>query len=199
MLFKPSSEKISEILSVRFKVLKKEENKFYFNSVKRPVVYKGKKEDVAVIKKIIHSLIEGKPQMEYFLDLLQKLFDVEQIGKKGKIYKYMEKVEKYIGQNMDKTIKIKDVAKYCGISSDYVRKIVRKVYGISFTKFVNKKKIDYSTTLLLQTDLPIKRIAGRVGFYDYNYFSRVFKIIKGVSPTKYRKNSYFPRIKYFSL
>ena len=41
--------------------------------------------------------------------------------------------------------------------------------------------------LLKQTDFSISEIAKRVGFSDYNYFSRVYKKTYGKSPKHYRK------------
>lgn len=43
--------------------------------------------------------------------------------------------------------------------------------------------------LLKVTDLSISEISDRVGFSDYNYFSRVFKQRYNISPKKFRVKS----------
>lgn len=46
----------------------------------------------------------------------------------------------------------------------------------------------YSTYIReIVTNLPISEVAEQVGINDYNYFSRVFKKLVGISPTRYRK------------
>ena len=58
---------------------------------------------------------------------------------------------------------------------------------------VGKSPIDYLTnyrvseacSLLKNTNLSIAEIAVSVGFFDQFYFSRVFKKVKGMPPSKY--------------
>ena len=48
---------------------------------------------------------------------------------------------------------------------------------------------------LLLTDRPVNEIAGESGFVNANYFSRLFRASKGVSPSEYRadeKNLHIP-------
>ena len=54
--------------------------------------------------------------------------------------------------------------------------------------YVNKLRIESSKSLLLSSDLNISEIASTTGFFDINYFSRIFKKYTGISPTDYRKN-----------
>ena len=49
-------------------------------------------------------------------------------------------------------------------------------------------KIKLAEDLLLNSNLCIRQIAGRVGFYDTNYFTRFFKKETGYTPTDFRKN-----------
>jgi len=40
--------------------------------------------------------------------------------------------------------------------------------------------------LLQRQDIPVKEIAQAVGFSDANYFSRIFRKYKGVTPTEFK-------------
>jgi AraC-like DNA-binding protein len=40
--------------------------------------------------------------------------------------------------------------------------------------------------LLRETDLSVKEIANRLGYEDQFYFSRLFKLVNGISPRAYR-------------
>ena len=43
--------------------------------------------------------------------------------------------------------------------------------------------------LLLREDMPISAVAEKVGFSDYNYFTKIFKAFEGITPSAYRKNN----------
>lgn len=47
-------------------------------------------------------------------------------------------------------------------------------------------KLQKAADMLVNTDLPVSKIALDSGFPDQNYFSRVFKKVYGTSPTDFR-------------
>jgi AraC-like DNA-binding protein/quercetin dioxygenase-like cupin family protein len=187
--FKSYINKPAEILSLRFKLSQKIKDKTYTEFFKKPYIYRGGKENIKTVKKILPSLIEGKPDLTFFLKLFNVIFENLKL-KAEKTDEYMEKIEKYIEKNIGNEINVKKMSEYLEISESYVRKIIKKIYNVSFTKFINIKKIEYGSKLLLETKLPVSKIAGMCGFYDFNYFSRVFKKIKGMSPLQFRKSHF---------
>ena len=54
---------------------------------------------------------------------------------------------------------------------------------ITFIRIINAEK------LLLEGDDSITSVAQKCGFNDPNYFSTVFKKIKGITPLKFAKNA----------
>lgn len=81
----------------------------------------------------------------------------------------------FIYRNVNKPIQLKEVAKFCYISPNYLQKIFKQFLGRSFTTYIHETKIDYAKFLLRTTDLSIDEIAEKCGIYDSNYFSRLFK------------------------
>jgi AraC-like DNA-binding protein len=55
-------------------------------------------------------------------------------------------------------------------------------------KHLHELRIRHSCALLQSTDMSISEIAYEVGYGSYNAFIRVFKEIRGVSPSEYRKS-----------
>ena len=56
-------------------------------------------------------------------------------------------------------------------------------------EYLNHIRITAAEKLLIQTDMPITRIAMECGFNDSNYFAAVFKKIKGITPKKFSLQS----------
>lgn len=54
-------------------------------------------------------------------------------------------------------------------------------------QFILQKRICNAEALLLNTEYNINEIAQIVGYDNSLYFSRMFKKIKGISPSEYRK------------
>ncbi|MBQ7930940.1 MAG: helix-turn-helix domain-containing protein [Clostridia bacterium] len=60
------------------------------------------------------------------------------------------------------------------------------VYHISPQKYLLRLRIRHACTLLRDSTLAVTDVALRCGFSDANYFSRVFRRERGVTPTQYR-------------
>lgn len=188
--FKSSSKKPSEILSIRFDISQKIEDKDLKVFFKKPHFYKGKKENIEIVKRLIPSIIDGKPDLGFFFKIFNMFFESSEKRRSSKKIEYIEKIENYIEKNIRNKIEIEKIGKELGISVGYIRKIIKEVFGVSFIKYVNIKKIEYASKPLIETKMPISKIAGMCGFYDFNYFSRIFKKIKGISPREFRKRHY---------
>ena len=71
----------------------------------------------------------------------------------------------------------------------------RSQYAALFKRQTGYAPIDYfirlrmhrACQLLDMTDLSVKTVAGRLGFEDPLYFSRVFRTVNEKTPTEYRK------------
>lgn len=103
----------------------------------------------------------------------------------------MQLAAKYIIENYNKILSLKDVADYVNMSSTYFSKRFKVTTGIGFKEFLLNIRIKKASQLLLNTDYKITDVAYSCGFNDSNYFGDVFKKIKGLSPLQYRKNREF--------
>jgi transcriptional regulator GlxA family with amidase domain len=54
-------------------------------------------------------------------------------------------------------------------------------------EFVAKTRLHHAADLLRSTNLPIKVIAGSIGFLSRSHFSRAFREAYGSDPTAFRK------------
>lgn len=78
------------------------------------------------------------------------------------------------------------LARQCSVSESHLSTIFRKETGMTVTDYINKTRIRQALILLNTTSLPVGEISSRCGFFDANYFSRVFRKFQGQSPKQYR-------------
>lgn len=65
---------------------------------------------------------------------------------------------------------------------------IKILTGMGLSEYINKLRVERAASLLSQTTLSITEIAEQTGFGYQTYFSSVFKLLKGVSPSKYRQD-----------
>jgi AraC-like DNA-binding protein len=73
---------------------------------------------------------------------------------------------------------------------DYFRRCFKKETGMTPISYLINLRVEYAKKLLSQrgeNNHTISDIALISGFYDYHYFSRVFKNIVGVTPQEYKR------------
>ena len=125
-------------------------------------------------------------QLSLIYQFFSTLFQNAKTKKTGSI---VESAKKIIDYNFNTPISIDDIAKTLYANTTYLTKRFSKQYGYSPKEYMLKKRMEFSTTLLLTTDLSVMEISNSVGYEDQLYFSRVFKKKIGVSPLEYRKRA----------
>lgn len=78
-------------------------------------------------------------------------------------------------------------AKY-SVSMGHLSKIIKEHLQVNFSDYIASLRIQRAKELLSDDSLSIQEIAEIVGYDDYFYFTKVFKKVEGISPSKYRKS-----------
>ena len=92
---------------------------------------------------------------------------------------------KYIQFNYSHDISVDDIAKAVGVSRSHLYRVFMSNVGQSPIDYLTHYRISEACSLLKNSTLSIAEIAVSVGFFDQFYFSRVFKKVKKVPPSKY--------------
>lgn len=95
-------------------------------------------------------------------------------------------VKKYVKMHMLESISVTDIAEALHFNPQYLMRAFKKKTEMSIVEYITKVRLDKAKQLLKETNLPVKEIAGMVGYTDYAYFTRVFKKEVGESPNQYR-------------
>ena len=97
----------------------------------------------------------------------------------------------YIHLNTDSALSLRSLALACNANPSYLSKLFRTETGRTVTEYINHHRIELSIPLLRFTRMGIAQISEKVGFLDENYYARIFKRLKGVSPKAYRQQNPF--------
>ena len=79
------------------------------------------------------------------------------------------------------------MAALAGMSRSSFAERFPQVYGESPLGFVQRVRLRHAAALLATTDLPVKVVAGSVGYASRSHFSRSFRAAYGVDPRAYRQ------------
>jgi len=98
---------------------------------------------------------------------------------------YVIEAIKYIQFNYSSDISVDDIANSVGIIRSHLYRVFVSILGQSPIDYLTEYRINEACELIKNTNLSISQIAVSVGFFDQFYFSRVFKKIKKIPPSKY--------------
>lgn len=96
----------------------------------------------------------------------------------------IERVLNYVGNNLNKKIRLEEAAELIHLSPERFRHLFIEEVGMPFSKYVLWKRIRLVTEIVNQKNMAVSKVCTQVGFTDYSHYSRVFKQIFGVAPLK---------------
>ena len=104
-----------------------------------------------------------------------------------KYSKPVQNIINYISFNLTDDLSLNTISAEFALNSSYVSSLFKRETGSTLTNFVNNKRIEHAIYLLNTTKLPIQDIAVQCGITDVNYFTKLFKKIKNMTPSQYRE------------
>lgn len=94
----------------------------------------------------------------------------------------------YIDFHYNSELSLSVLSSMCSVSDSYLSSLFKKETGMTITDYINDTRVRQALILLNSSTLSIGEIASRCGFFDANYFSRIFKKLQGHSPREYRNS-----------
>ncbi len=98
----------------------------------------------------------------------------------------LEKVKRYIIENVDQRIMLQDVSNHVNISPSYLSALFKKQYNQNLVDYINKIKMDRACELIREGKHRIYEISYMLSFENAYYFTRVFKRHMGMTPKEYQ-------------
>lgn len=98
----------------------------------------------------------------------------------------VDEVQALLRSRVGTRLLIADLARRVGLSSSHLSAIFRERTGQGILEYQTSLRMSRARELLDLTDAPINTIAREIGYPDALYFSRMFRIRQGMSPSDYR-------------
>lgn len=91
---------------------------------------------------------------------------------------------RYINDNITETVSLTSISNNIHISKEYLARLFKKEMNMTVTEYIAQQKLIFAKNLLMSDDISLQDIAEKLGYQNYNYFSRIFKKHYGISPLK---------------
>ena len=104
----------------------------------------------------------------------------------------------YIKKNYASTIRVIDLARSCGMSESYFRRVFEKYMNMKPMDYVNFVRIQRGCALLRETDLTIALVSNKIGFESVSTFIRNFKKVIGCTPNKWKADEEYANNKFMN-
>ncbi len=95
----------------------------------------------------------------------------------------------FINGNFERNLTVSEISKAALIPKSSLYKMFHTHFGCTVSEYINSKRIEKAEEHLRNGELSVEAISEKLGFSTQQYFSRIFKKIKGVPPAQFRKNN----------
>lgn len=133
--------------------------------------YRNGMKSVENMKKLIHLVAQNMETQPELLD------------QKGLV----EKMVRYINDNLSTELRRDDIAAHVNFSPDYMTRIFKKETGTTIKEYIIRQKMQTAKSLLTTTRLPVSFIAAKVGYCNFSHFSYTYKKEMGITPQDERR------------
>ncbi|REK69402.1 helix-turn-helix domain-containing protein [Paenibacillus paeoniae] len=93
----------------------------------------------------------------------------------------------YVENHLNDRIQVEEVCKIANMSYYYFVKYFKKTIGLSFTEYVNYRKVKWAERILLTKDLSISEVGEKIGMPNMAHFYKMFKKYNDCSPKQFQR------------
>lgn len=97
-------------------------------------------------------------------------------------------VSEYVSSHYGEDISLSSLSRKFSVSESHLSRKFKDVSGMGLNEYITLVRIMNAERLLREGGVTITSVSEQCGFNDSNYFSTVFKRIKGITPLKYAKS-----------
>lgn len=120
--------------------------------------------------------------------ILQRSFLSSLKSENTRVVEEIDKATIYFSEHYNENISIDEYAENNHVSVSWFIRNFKQYTGFTPMQYILSKRIYNAEILLQNPSHNVTEIANMIGYENPLYFSRIFKKIKGISPSEYRKN-----------
>lgn len=102
---------------------------------------------------------------------------------------FRDKFLDMIAHDEELNMSLAEMCRYLNLSKTHLERLVKEEFGCSAVEYYSKLRLMRACFLLQNSDLSMREISERLGFYDESHFTRFFKRHNGMTPKGYRNSS----------
>ena len=184
ILSKDEVEKLFKNFSTCIIRLAEEQSAHVYDLFKKTAAYSNRIDKRGM--KLLHASIFCL--LDYVDELLrtkkeEKILPQRTVVQKNELLEVISYVNDYYTEN----ITLDFIAAYTHMSKSNFCRVFRKMTGETFGQYLNTYRITKVHQLLVETNLPLSKIANQTGFTSTAHMTRIFRQIHGKSPSGFRK------------
>ena len=140
--------------------------------------------DRSALDNAMTELISGEDRLR----LIEKIIAILTENKKADVGTdgIFTRISDYIRENITTEFSLDDMADALSASKFYLCHVFKEKTGTSVQRHVRELRMAKAKKMLLQSDASISDIAIECGFTDHSYFTKLFRIAEGMTPSEFR-------------
>lgn len=103
-----------------------------------------------------------------------------------------KRVRDYVDAGLHGRVSLSTAASHARLSPGYFSRCFRQSFGVTFTRFVARRRVDRAQGLMTDGATKLCHIALACGFADQAHFTRTFGNVTGCTPARWRRQAAIP-------
>ena len=153
---------------------------------KNEYIYSAVYEEHLKVKESIKCCRKFSQLHEIMIDFFIFVGQIDKNNKLDSKSRITNEMKEFINNNYFKDLDINQLSSMFNRSPNYLSHLFSEICGETFSKYLNKVRIERSKELLKKPDYTLYCIAKDIGYSDQRYFIKMFKKNTGLTPTEFR-------------
>ena len=94
------------------------------------------------------------------------------------------KIIRHVARNYRERLTVKSMAEMVGLNPTYFGELFRRTAGVSFNRYLAQVRVRNAENMLVSGEYKVGDVAEACGFADASHFYKLFRGIKGFSPSQ---------------
>ena len=120
--------------------------------------------------------------LEHYRGIIEELVSLRVSEHQRKSRVDIRPVRNYIDDHYQDSITLEELAGTFSISKEYLSSLFKRDNGCTFTEYVTRIRMEKAKELILEYQIPLKKVPEMVGYMDVPHFYKNFKRYFGITP-----------------